>query len=299
MEFEPTQVPAGCQWLPAATQRRALDWSLVLASQGIQVSIEHGATAGWGLVVLEAEAEPARRAIALYEKENAHWPWQKPILDHRAVFDWAATLWLAAICLAYQLQSSWPRFYDAGVLDRVAVAHGQWWRCLTAEFLHGDVVHLASNAAFGMILLGLAMGRFGSGIGLLAAFLAGAVGNVFSWVVMPEPHHSLGASGLVMGALGLLAAPVMGESLSPTRRWKTMLGSLVAGLMLFVLLGLHPGSDMAAHFGGFGAGAIFGLILARFPSLPRRAGANSLASVVFLGMVGIAWWLALRNHYPG
>ena len=54
--------------------------------------------------------------------------------------------------------------------------------------------------------LGFAMGRYGTGTGVLAAFLAGAGGNVAAWLASLEQHRNLGASGMVMGSLGLLAA---------------------------------------------------------------------------------------------
>src|SRR6185295_492432 len=81
-----------------------------------------------------------------------------------------------------------------------------WWRLFTAQLLHADLLHFATNAVFGFLLLGLAMGRYGNGVALLATFLAGAGGNIVSWLVYGASFRGLGASGMVMGALGLLAA---------------------------------------------------------------------------------------------
>ncbi len=60
---------------------------------------------------------------------------------------------------------------------------------------------------FGFLFLGLVMGRYGPGLGLLAACLAGAGGNFVTWLANDENYHGLGASGVVTGALGLLAIP--------------------------------------------------------------------------------------------
>ena len=65
--------------------------------------------------------------------------------------------------------------------------------------------HLAMNLVFGLLFLGLVMGRYGPGIGMFAAYLAGVGGNLIAWWVYDETHRGLGASGVVMGALGLLA----------------------------------------------------------------------------------------------
>lgn len=290
-------LPAGeLARIPARNERLALDWSLVLASQGIAAVIENHPAAGWGLLVPEVELSRARDSIKLYQRENRCWPWQKVLRKQDVIFDWAATLWLGLTCVAFQLQSTFKQVYEAGVLDSAAVAQGEWWRCFTAELLHGDLLHLATNSVFGFVLLGLAMGRFGTGLGLLAAYLAGAGGNVFSWFVYRESHLSLGASGVVMGALGLLAAQSFGAFQAGPRSWKTPLAGLAAGIMLFVLLGLNPGTDIAAHFGGFVAGTILGVTLVAFERLPRQPLANAIAGLLFGFLVIWPWVIALKAH---
>ena len=282
--------------IPARNERLAMDWSLVLASQGISAVIEHHPEAGWGLLVPTVEFSRASGAIKLYQRENRHWPWQRVVLKQEVIFDWAAALWVVLTGVAFRLQTSFREVYEAGVLDSSAVARGEWWRCFTAELLHGDLLHLATNSVFGMLLLGLAMGRFGTGLGLLAAYLAGAAGNVFSWLVYRETHFSLGASGVVMGALGLLAAQSFSAFPTGQRRWKAPLVGLAAGFMLFVLLGLSPGTDIAAHFGGFVAGTLLGMILTLFQRLPRQPLANLIAGMLFAFLVIWPWVLALKTH---
>ena len=76
--------------------------------------------------------------------------------------------------------------------------------CFTAVMLHADTAHLISNVTIGALFLGFAMGSFGPGIALLAAFLAGAGGNLVDYWFYPSTHRGLGASGMVMGSLGLL-----------------------------------------------------------------------------------------------
>lgn len=292
---DPTIPASELARIPARNERLALDWSLVLASQGISAVIENHTEAGWGLLIPAVEHSRASDTIKLYQRENRRWPWQRALLKQEVIFDWAATLWLVLTCIAFQLQSTFKQFYEAGVLDSAAVARGEWWRCFTAELLHGDLLHLATNSVFGMLLLGLAMGRFGTGLGLLAAFLSGTAGNVLSWLVYRETHLSLGASGVVMGALGLLAAQSFGAFRADQRGWKIPLAGLAAGGMLFVLLGLNPGTDIAAHFGGFVAGTLFGVVLVTFRRLPRQPLANLIAGLLFAFLVIWPWVIALKS----
>ena len=293
---DPADPPSELARIPARNERLALDWSLVLASQGISAVIDHHSEAGWGLLIPTSELSRASDTIKLYQRENRRWPWQRPLLKQEVIFDWAATLWLVLTCIAFQLQSTFKQFHEAGVLDSAAVARGEWWRCFTAELLHGDLLHLATNSVFGMLLLGLAMGRFGTGLGLLAAYLSGTAGNVFSWLVYRENHLSLGASGVVMGALGLLAAQSFGAFRADQHGWKSPLAGLAAGIMLFVLLGLNPEADIAAHFGGFVAGTLMGVMLVFLRRLSRQPLANLIAGLLFAFLVICPWMIALKTH---
>jgi rhomboid protease GluP len=188
-----------------------------------------------------------------------------------------------------------PRIHDAGIMDGAAVAGGQWWRLFTATLLHADFAHLASNAVFGFILLGLAMGRHGTGVGLFGALLAGVGGNVVSWLAHGKGIHGLGASGVVMGALGLITVQSFGRARKYSQVLRILLGGLAAGVMLFVLLGLSPGTDVVAHFGGFVAGILIGLFLVACPRVVQGAFTNLAAGLLFALLVIWTWWLALRH----
>jgi rhomboid protease GluP len=278
--------------IPTRTRQRAMDWSLALVSQGIESVIHHEPEGGWQLVVAAADAERALATIEQFRRENLRWPWRRTVWHGRALFDWASLLWVLLTGLFFLEPSS--GFRAAGIMDTAAVAKGEWWRVFTAEVLHADLLHFTSNAVFGLLLLGLALGRYGTGIGLLAAYLAGAAGNLASLFVHGETHRSLGASGVVMGALGLLAAQSWPQLRGHPRAFRLALGGLAGGLMLFLLLGLSPGSDVAAHFGGFLAGLLLGSALAFVPRLAERSFPNLCAGILLAAIIIWPWMLALR-----
>lgn len=72
-------------------------------------------------------------------------------------------------------------------------------------------------------------------VGLLAAYLAGVGGNLATWLVYGDNHRGLGASGMVMGALGLLAAQSVGLlKRRNTNAFRFFAGGIFAGgLCLF------------------------------------------------------------------
>ncbi len=271
-----------------------MDWSLVLISQGIESTVDFAAESGWGLIVPSPEHQRALDLIRQYRLENARWPWRQHIRA-ALLFDWGSLAWVILLCLFFRLDDSGTALHDAGLMDGAAVSHGEWWRLSTAIFLHADLGHLAANAGFGLVLLGLTMGMYGTGAGLLAAYLTGIGGNVLAWLIDPA-HRSLGASGMVMGCVGLLAAHSFTTSRFNPRMPKSVAGGIAAGVMLFLLLGSSPGTDIVAHLGGFMTGIFLGSLLSRWRRLSQNPGANVSAGALFILLVTLTWWAALRHR---
>ncbi len=281
--------------IPARSHRQAMDWSLVLVSQGIETTIDQGEDGtGWGLLVAGQDYGNALRAIRQYRLENRAWPWQQAVFKPGFLFDWGSVAWALLACLFFWL-STRTGLQTAGLMDGSAVAHGQWWRLFTAMWLHADLAHLATNATLGMVLLGLAMGRYGTGVGLLAAYLAGAGGNLVAGLLSLHSHRSLGASGMVMGCLGLLAVQSVSLWRQSPHATKYILSGICGGVMLFVLLALTPGTDVVAHLGGFACGLVLGALLNLVSEIAQMPKTNLLSGLLFALLVIVPWWLALRS----
>jgi membrane associated rhomboid family serine protease len=270
-----------------------MDWSLVLASQGIEHAIDGPDGMGWGLLVAPPDHAAARTAIQLYRRDNRRWRWRNPISTNGPIFDGVGLAWVVLTVVFYGLSVTRAGFRDAGILNGSAVAVGEWWRLFTATLLHADAMHLATNALFGFILLGFAAGCYGTGLGLLAAFLAGVVGNWMSWALHGNSMLGLGASGVVMGALGLVAVHSIAHLNKTPGAARLFLGGLAGGVMLFTLLGLSPGTDTIAHMGGFVAGMAIGACLALLrPFLSASSSRTNLAAG--LGFTALVIWTWAR-----
>jgi len=273
-----------------------MDWSLVLASQGIEHRIDRDDATGWMLTVADADLERALDQIQQYRLENRHWHWRQPVFQPGIVFDWRCFVWVLLNILFYWWSQTRADLRSPGIVDGTALAHGEWWRMFTATWLHADAGHLATNMVFGFLLVGLVMGRYGPGVGLLAAYLAGVGGNLTTWLVYGVTHRGLGASGVVMGALGLLV--VQSVALLKRRNAKTyrlFASGLFVGILLFVLLGVSPEADVVAHLGGFVAGLLLGSLLAMAPRLAHRPRVNLAAGTMFAIFVILPWWWGLTH----
>jgi len=152
---------------------------------------------------------------------------------------------------------------------------------------------------FGFLFLGLVMGRYGPSLGLLATSLAGAGGNLLAWLADTGNHHSLGASGVVTGALGLLSIPsVVMWKRRNAHTFRLFTVGILAGLLMFVFLGLSPETDVVAHLGGFIAGLLLGALLTVTPRLAHQRGVNLIAGILFTILVVLPWWRALHLPHP-
>jgi rhomboid protease GluP len=282
--------------IPARSRRQVMDWGLVLASQGIE-AILHQTEEGWELVVDAQDYERAQAHIRRYLEENRGWRWRQPLPATDILFHWGSAGWVVAIVAAYYWSTVLlPQAVTAGAMDGDAVAKGQWWRLFTAESLHENLPHLMANATTGFVLLGAAMARYGAGMGLLAAFLAGAAGNVAGWALYPRPYLSLGASGMVMGALGLISAQSFAAWRGYRSRTQLFFRAFAAGIRILVLIGFSPKSDIVAHVGGFAAGTIFGAVLGHWrPEKLQRGLPNATAMAALAALFLATWQLALRS----
>lgn len=277
-----------------------MDWSLVLVSQGIEAMIERDAESGaWRLVVEAPDYPRAIGAIRQYHAENRQRRWQQTLPWTGLVFDWRCIVpILIFVCLFVVEAMGRADLSRLGMMNNTLVHQGQWWRLFTAVTLHGDLAHLAANVTTGLVLIGLAMGVYGAGLGLLVSFLAGVGGNLAGLWLYSSAHRGLGASGMIMGALGLLAAQwlvLLKHGLTPRQ---LAIRGMLSGAFLFILLGFSPQEnvDVLAHVVGFITGFMLGGALAFMPQRWRSNGwVDNLASLLFFGGGSVAWWFALRG----
>jgi rhomboid protease GluP len=107
-------------------------------------------------------------------------------------------------------QTNLEVLYELGALWPESVQAGEYWRLVSANFLHGGTIHLLMNMA-GLAFLGpfveRSLGEFrflviyaGSGLGAMGFLAYG-----FSYLGLP-PQFTVGASGAIMGIVGAIAA---------------------------------------------------------------------------------------------
>ena len=141
------------------------------------------------------------------------------------------------------------------------VWQGEWWRLVSAIFLHGGVLHLLLNAWALYQLGGLFEAWMGSGRMALVWFVTGIAGSLASLFFL-RGGLSVGASGAIFGILGALVGVLLRRRDRLRPQAKQLLMQLLMWAGINVFLGFStPNIDNAAHLGGAAAGLCLGLAL--------------------------------------
>jgi len=150
--------------------------------------------------------------------------------------------------------------FDFGAKYRDAIVFGQWWRLVTAGFLHGGLLHILMNS-WVLFDLGAVVEQTYGAARLIVIYFMATVGGFFAstfWYRGLSVGASAGIFGLIgaMIALGVRCRSPLGVAIrSFYFRWA------IYGLLLGLLPGLRV--DNAAHLGGLfvglGAGYMAGL----------------------------------------
>lgn len=188
---------------------------------------------------------------------------------HRPIAVWIFILLNLAMFGAEMLRGGATNgltLHRLGALEPTAViVHHQYWRLLTALFLHYGVLHILFNL-YALYLLGPVLeqmiGSVRFAIGYLLSGLGSSAGVVFLSILhLTRADQLVGASGCVMGVIGISAGLLLRHRQTPLagRRLKEILG-IVAFQTIFDLS--TPQVSLAAHLSGFISGVLIGMVFA-------------------------------------
>jgi membrane associated rhomboid family serine protease len=166
--------------------------------------------------------------------------------------------------LMYMLGSFEPEYYmesiyQFGGVHRGLINEGQWWRLISAVFVHGSFLHLFFNMyafLYPSLILEPLLGRFKF---LILYLVLGIIASLSS-VAFHLNTISVGASGAIFGLFGVVFSLSIFNIIQ-----KRIRISLIISIAIFTAYNLYPveGSqiDNPAHLGGFFGGIILGTLL--------------------------------------
>ncbi len=150
--------------------------------------------------------------------------------------------------------------YLGAIWAPLILGEGQYWRLLSAMFLHGDALHLLMNLIALFQLGSLYELMFGTKRFTIIYFVTGIIASLTSMFISGGP--SVGASGAVFGIMG---AFIFSIRRSPRWRHERAAKGIVSQLIFWVVANIAialkvPQIDLAAHMGGLVAGLILGAV---------------------------------------
>ena len=201
-----------------------------------------------------------------------------------------------------------------GANSTIFVLHGQWYRLLTATFVHVGIWHIAGNmwCLWNLGILGEPLiGPFGMVVVYMLTGIAGNLLSMASNVVLFHWTHYLGvlyvpgagASGAVFGIAGILIVLLSNRQLPfPWFELKRLRSSVIKFAGINLVIGLSTmfhnfgiRIDNSAHIGGFLSGLALGVPLvprmtAGRERYLRRQKTTFLAACLVLALFG--YWIA-------
>jgi membrane associated rhomboid family serine protease len=171
---------------------------------------------------------------------------------------------------------------DDGSVSRAAIANHEYWRLISAGFLHAGLAHLAFNM-FALYILGTllepAVGRFRFGLIYFVSLLAGSFG-----ALLLEPNSpTVGASGAIFGLMGAAFVVMRNAGVNP----------LESGLGVWLVLNLVitfavPNISIGGHIGGLIGGTLCALFLYELRDLARVPPQITAALCMAIGVAAVA-----------
>ncbi len=174
-------------------------------------------------------------------------------------------------------------FFDGALIGAAIDIEGDWYRLVSAMFLHGSVIHLAFNM-LALYWLGtvveqaLGMWRF-----LLLYFASGIAGSTGALLLSGPTEITVGASGAIYGVMGAL---LVLEYLSTGTFAGQAMGLIVLNLVITLSI---PNISLGGHLGGLLGGIAATFALMHFRNSRHRALGPALVVLIGVASVVVAY----------
>ncbi len=151
---------------------------------------------------------------------------------------------------------------DLGGILPSLVIDGEYWRIITAAFLHGSIIHFASNIIIGLLTLSSALERMiGSKKFSFIYFGSMIISGVAVVLLSNANTVTIGASGAIFGALGSLLYITLYRKDMITQQDSQSIWGLIAINIIFTFMA--SGISISGHVAGIASGFLLSYVVIR------------------------------------
>lgn len=137
-------------------------------------------------------------------------------------------------------------------VSTIGVAAGEWWRMISAGFLHEGLLHFGLNMLF-LWIVGPQLERTVGHVNFAAIYVVSLLAGSAGALLIDPFAATLGASGALYGMLGALVVVQRKAGIDP---WRSgLVGLILLNLMLTFTI---PGISIGGHIGGLIGGLVAG-----------------------------------------
>jgi rhomboid protease GluP len=168
---------------------------------------------------------------------------------------------------------------------------GEWWRLVTAMFLHAGLLHIGMNL-WCLVDLGPQVESLFSTTKFIVLYLATGIAGFLLSLWWSPFGLSIGASGAILGLVGVL----IGASFNHGRLGKDIRGQLWRWVFYIFIFGIFFAVDNAAHLGGLAVGILLGYSVPEGEPATRASESLWNALAVFSVLVIAASFALMALH---
>jgi membrane associated rhomboid family serine protease len=214
------------------------------------------------------QAQDARNRQVIQESWTPPNAMQRRVIRTRFMLGQYPTLFttilIAINVIVYVLSNAIPNLniYDWGQQDNSLVAHGQYYRILTAMFLHANIMHIALNM-LSLFFVGRAVEIFFGKWRYLAIYFVSGIAGGILYFLQSSAIPAIGASGAIFGVFGAMGIFYIVNRRALGAAGTSIITQWAIILVLNMAIGFAPGSGIAVwdHIGGLIAGLLLGYLL--------------------------------------
>jgi len=170
---------------------------------------------------------------------------------------------------------------------------GQYWRFLTAGFLHGNIFHLIMNL-YALSILGRSVERQYGTLNFFKVLIPSMIGGLIFVYILDANNVTLGISAGLYGLMATIIVYLFDTGLIKNKRVRN---GIIFQLLLCVVISITPGVSMYGHLGGFMIGLLISLTFIKNSNYRDLVRNSYFALIIALGLM-IYFTVVEKDYKP-